>query len=149
MASGTISLNAASDQLGGQQSAVDNWVRKYETEGAAAFLPRAGNRGYNRKTAGQTVLTFSEVLTARSAVHPKKNDFRQPNRLPEVQKISILFHCPPDGEQFISARGVSVFFQAFFSVFSSSFFKSSGCFARYELSSFSGFLRYSRILANA
>ena len=39
------------------------------------------------------------TLTHRSAVHPKK-DFRQPNRLPEVQKFFILFHCPLDGEQF-------------------------------------------------
>ena len=28
-----------------------------------------------------------------------------PNRLPEVQKIFILFHCPLDGKQFTAAPG--------------------------------------------
>ena len=45
--SGTISLNAAADQLGVHQSAVDDWVRLYQTEGVAAFLPREGNRHYD------------------------------------------------------------------------------------------------------
>jgi len=40
-------------------------------------------------------------------VHPKK-DFRQPNWLPEVQKIFILFHCPLDGKQFKLLSGVYI-----------------------------------------
>ena len=42
--SGTISLNAAADQLGVHHSVVDDWVRLYQTEGVVAFLPREGNR---------------------------------------------------------------------------------------------------------
>ena len=45
--SGTISLNAAADQLGVHHSVVDDWVRLYQTEGVAAFLPREGNRRYD------------------------------------------------------------------------------------------------------
>ena len=45
--SGTMSLNAAAEQLGVHQSVVDDWVRLYQTEGLAAFLPREGNRRYD------------------------------------------------------------------------------------------------------
>ena len=45
-ASGTISLNAAAEQLGIHQSVVDDWVRLYQTEGIESFLPRKGNRRY-------------------------------------------------------------------------------------------------------
>jgi len=44
---GTISLNAAAEQLGVHQSMVDDWVRLYQTEGSTAFLPREGNRRYD------------------------------------------------------------------------------------------------------
>lgn len=49
--------------------------------------------------AGQYVLTFSEVPTAPKC---RASDNRLPatKRLPEVQKIFILFHCPLDGKQF-------------------------------------------------
>ena len=43
---GTISLNAAAEQLGVHQSVVDDWVRQYESEGIEAFLPGGGNRRY-------------------------------------------------------------------------------------------------------
>ena len=45
--SGVIGMNTAADQLGVHQSAVDDWVRLYQTEGVAAFLPRKGNRHYD------------------------------------------------------------------------------------------------------
>jgi transposase-like protein len=44
---GTISLNAAAEQLGIHQSVVDDWVRLYQTEGIGAFLPREANRRYD------------------------------------------------------------------------------------------------------
>ena len=44
---GTISLNAAAEQLGIHQSVVDDWVRLYQTEGIGAFLPRKANRRYD------------------------------------------------------------------------------------------------------
>ena len=44
---GSVSLNAAAEQLGVHQSVVDDWVRLYQTEGIAAFLPREGNRRYD------------------------------------------------------------------------------------------------------
>ena len=113
MASGTISLNAASDQLGGQQSAVDNWVRKYETEGAAAFFPRAGNRGYNRKTAGQTVLTFSEVLTARSAVHSKKTTSGNQTGCRKCRKFPFYFTVIPTGNSSFRCGAFPCFFRLF------------------------------------
>ena len=46
-ASGKISMNAAAEQLGVHQSVVDDWVRLYQTEGAAAFLSREGKRRYD------------------------------------------------------------------------------------------------------
>ena len=46
-ANGTISLNAAAEQLGIHQSVVDDWVRLYQTEGIGAFLPREANRRYD------------------------------------------------------------------------------------------------------
>ena len=46
-ASGTLSLNAAAEQLGVHQSVVDDWVRLYQTEGEESFLPRKGNRRYD------------------------------------------------------------------------------------------------------
>ena len=45
--SGKISMNAAAEQLGVHQSVVDDWVRLYQTEGAAAFLSREENRRYD------------------------------------------------------------------------------------------------------
>ena len=45
--SGIISLNAAAEQIGVHQSVVDDWVRLYQTEGVAAFLPRERNRHYD------------------------------------------------------------------------------------------------------
>ena len=45
--SGTMSLNAAAEQLGVHQSMVDHWARLYQTEGTQAFLPRTGNRRYD------------------------------------------------------------------------------------------------------
>ena len=45
-ANGTISLNAAAEQLGIHQSVVDDWVRLYQTEGVESFLPRKENRRY-------------------------------------------------------------------------------------------------------
>ena len=45
--SGILGLNAAADQLGVHHSVVDDWVRLYQTEGVAAFLPREGNRHYD------------------------------------------------------------------------------------------------------
>ena len=45
--SGTISMNAAAEQMGVHQSVVDDWVRLYETEGVQAFLPRTNNRRYD------------------------------------------------------------------------------------------------------
>lgn len=45
--SGTMSFNAAAEQLGVHQSVVDDWVRLYQTEGTQAFLPRTGNRRYD------------------------------------------------------------------------------------------------------
>lgn len=44
---GAVSLNAAAERLGVHQSIVDDWVRLYQTEGIAAFLPRKGNRRYD------------------------------------------------------------------------------------------------------
>lgn len=44
---GTISLNAAAEQLGVHPSVVDDWVRLYQTEGVESFLPRKENRRYN------------------------------------------------------------------------------------------------------
>ena len=44
---GTISLNAAAEQLGVHKSVVDDWVRLYQTEGVESFLPRKGNRQYD------------------------------------------------------------------------------------------------------
>ena len=44
---GTISLNAAADQLGVHQSVVDDWVRLYQTEGIESLLPRKENRRYD------------------------------------------------------------------------------------------------------
>ena len=44
---GSVSLNAAAEKLGVHQSVVDDWVRLYQTEGIAAFLPREGNRRYD------------------------------------------------------------------------------------------------------
>ena len=46
-ANGTISLNAAAEQLGIHKSVVDDWVRLYQTEGIGAFLPREANRRYD------------------------------------------------------------------------------------------------------
>ena len=46
-ANGTISLNAAAEQLGIHQSVVNDWVRLYQTEGIGAFLPREANRRYD------------------------------------------------------------------------------------------------------
>ena len=43
----TISLNTAAAQMGVHKSTVDDWVRLYQTEGVAAFLPREGNRHYD------------------------------------------------------------------------------------------------------
>ena len=45
--SGILGLSAAADQLGVHHSVVDDWVRLYQTEGVAAFLPREGNRHYD------------------------------------------------------------------------------------------------------
>ena len=45
-ANGTISLNAAAEQLGVHPSVVDDWVRQYESEGIEAFLPGGGNQRY-------------------------------------------------------------------------------------------------------
>ena len=45
--SGTISLNAAAEQMGVHPSVVDDWVRLYETEGVQAFLARTNNRRYD------------------------------------------------------------------------------------------------------
>ena len=44
---GTISLNAAAEQLGVHKSAVRDWVRLYQSEGIASFLPRKENRRYD------------------------------------------------------------------------------------------------------
>ena len=44
---GTMSFNAAAEQLGVHQSVVDDWIRLYQTEGLTAFLPREGNRRYD------------------------------------------------------------------------------------------------------
>lgn len=44
---GTISINAAAEQLGVHQSVVDDWVRLYQTEGVESFLPQKGNRRYD------------------------------------------------------------------------------------------------------
>lgn len=46
-ADGTISLNAAAEQLGVHPSVVDDWVRLYQTEGVESFLPRKENRRYD------------------------------------------------------------------------------------------------------
>ena len=43
---GTISINAAAEQLGVHKSVVDDWVRLYQTEGVESFLPRKENRRY-------------------------------------------------------------------------------------------------------
>lgn len=44
---GIISLNAAAEQQGVHQSAVDDWVRLYQTEGATSLLPQSENRRYS------------------------------------------------------------------------------------------------------
>lgn len=44
---GSISMYAASEQMGVHPSVVDDWVRIYQAEGVEAFLPRKGNRRYN------------------------------------------------------------------------------------------------------
>ena len=44
---GRISISAAAEQQGVHKSVVDDWVRQYQTEGVAAFLPREGNRRYD------------------------------------------------------------------------------------------------------
>ena len=44
---GTISLNAAAKQLGVHKSAVNDWVRLYQTEGIESFLPREENQRYD------------------------------------------------------------------------------------------------------
>ena len=43
---GSVSLNAAAEQLGVHQSVVDDWVRQYESEGIEAFPPGGGNQRY-------------------------------------------------------------------------------------------------------
>ena len=43
---GTISINAAAEQLGVHKSVVDDWVRLYQTEGVESFHPRKENRRY-------------------------------------------------------------------------------------------------------
>ena len=44
---GTVSINAAAEQLGVHPSVVDDWVRLYQTEGVESFLPRKENRRYD------------------------------------------------------------------------------------------------------
>ncbi len=44
---GTISINAAAEQLSVHASVVDDWMRLYQTEGVESFLPRKGNRRYD------------------------------------------------------------------------------------------------------
>ena len=44
---GNISVYAAAEQLGVHHSAVNDWVRLYETEGIESLLPREENRRYD------------------------------------------------------------------------------------------------------
>lgn len=49
---------------------------------------------------------FSFPLVEKGGqVSRQQKDFRQPNRLPEVQLFFIAFRCPLDGERFKSRRG--------------------------------------------
>ncbi len=41
---GSISINAAAEELGVHASVEDDWMRLYQTEGVESFLPRKENR---------------------------------------------------------------------------------------------------------
>jgi transposase-like protein len=44
---GEIGCGQAGEQIGADVSMVRDWIRQYQTEGIAAFLPREGNRRYD------------------------------------------------------------------------------------------------------
>ena len=46
-AQGKISINAAAEQIGVNPSTVGHWVRRFQTDGVSAFLPRSENRRYS------------------------------------------------------------------------------------------------------
>ena len=43
---GEIRQTEASERIGADESMVRDWIRQYQTEGVAAFLPRTENRRY-------------------------------------------------------------------------------------------------------
>ena len=85
---GEISLAEASRQGHVDGETVRNWVRQYEIEGAAAFLPDRKNRVYTEEIKLAAVTTY---LAGKGSLHDICKEYRISDK--RVLREWIKVHC--------------------------------------------------------